>query len=121
MPSAGARILLIEDAKDFRAMLKELLELDGHEVQWAEDGPSGLAAACRPPYPEVVLIDIALPGLDGYEIARRIRAVRGDQVRLIAITGFDNPQRAAEAGFDAHFLKGNSTDQLRALIRGDGT
>jgi CheY-like chemotaxis protein len=100
------RILLIEDNEDAREALRALLELDGHEVEAAAEGQQGLEIAGTKAV-EVALIDIGLPGLDGYEVARRMRAL-GRPPILIALTGYGQPEdrrRAEEAGFDAHLVK----------------
>ena len=118
--AAGRRILLVEDHGDGRQMLADLLRLWGHEVEEAADGPAGLERL-RQVVPDVALIDIGLPGLDGYELARRARG-GGRRVRLIAVTGYGQPadrRRALEAGFDAHLVKPVNLEQLRRLL--DGT
>jgi two-component system CheB/CheR fusion protein len=100
------RILLIEDNEDAREALRALLELDGHEVEAAAEGQQGLEIAGTKAV-EVALIDIGLPGLDGYEVARRMRALARPPI-LIALTGYGQPEdrrRAEEAGFDAHLVK----------------
>jgi len=113
------RILLIEDNEDAREMLRAQLTLAGHEVHEAADGLSGIVLS-RHVAPDVVLVDIGLSGLDGYEVARRLRAdERGNAVRLIAITGYgqaEDRQRALEAGFDAHVIKPVSPECLAELI-----
>jgi signal transduction histidine kinase/CheY-like chemotaxis protein len=105
--AAGRHVLIVEDNRDGRESLAVLLDLLGHRVSVAGDGQSGLDAALAL-CPEIALIDIGLPGLDGYEVARRIRADLGDSVLLIAVTGFGQPEdlrRAIEAGFNSHLLK----------------
>src|SRR5262249_57006201 len=85
---------------------KQLLELAGHEVYEANDGPSGVERA-RAVSPSAVLVDIGLPGLDGYDVARRIRAARRDVI-LVALTGYGQAEdrlRSSDAGVDAHFTK----------------
>jgi PAS domain S-box-containing protein len=114
-PSA---VLLIEDNVDARQSLRTLLEHEGHRVVDAADGPSGLARA-EATRPDIVLIDIGLPGMDGYEVARRIRARRGAEPILVAITGYgraDDRQRSHEAGFDAHLTKPVSPDYLVEVL-----
>jgi PAS domain S-box-containing protein len=104
--SEPRRVLVVEDNGDAREMLKALVELGGHIVQAAEDGVRALEVA-QSWKPDVALVDIGLPGIDGYEVARRLGAC-ADRPRLIAITGYGQQadrQRAAEAGFDAHFVK----------------
>jgi len=104
------RVLIIEDNVDARESLHAVLALDGHEVHEAGDGAQGIEIAERV-RPDVVLVDIGLPGLDGYEIARRLRMKQeklGVQWRLIALTGYGQPEdvrRATEAGFDIHLVK----------------
>jgi signal transduction histidine kinase/ActR/RegA family two-component response regulator len=114
-------VLVIEDNADAREMLRMALELDGHRVETAEDGTSGVEAALRST-PDVVLVDIGLPGLDGYAVARRLRAALGHRVTLVALTGYgqtDDRRRTAEAGFDAHLVKPVDPDVLtRALATG---
>jgi signal transduction histidine kinase/DNA-binding NarL/FixJ family response regulator len=101
------RVLIVEDDRDARSMLRHLLELEGHKVSEAEDGAAAIELA-RTERPEVVLIDIGLPRFDGYELARRLRAVLKGRVTLIAQTGYGQRQdreRARDAGFDRHFTK----------------
>jgi signal transduction histidine kinase len=116
----GRRILVVEDNADARETLRLLLQLDGHQVQLAEDGWSGLEITRRW-HPEVALIDLGLPGLDGYEVARRMRAVpNGAGIRLIALTGYGQPQdrrRATEVGFDAYLVKPVDGDTLNRAIQ----
>jgi signal transduction histidine kinase len=111
------RVLVIEDHEDTAATLKDLLELQGHEV-WVEgDGLGGVEAALRF-RPEVVLCDIGLPGIDGYEVARRIRT-EGLHVVLVAVTGYSSPedvQRAREAGFQHHVPKPAALDEVSRLV-----
>ncbi|MGC4000879.1 MAG: PAS domain S-box protein [Anaeromyxobacter sp.] len=119
----GRSILVIEDNLDTAESLKDVLELAGHAVRTAPDGLSGLARAAEE-RPEVVLCDIGLPGIDGYEVARRLRADPAMQrVRLIALTGYAQPEdrrRAVEAGFDAHLAKPPDLALLQKLM-GNGT
>ncbi|HME93843.1 MAG TPA: response regulator [Methylomirabilota bacterium] len=104
--SARWRILLVEDNGDARQMLQMLLILAGHEVDSAANGVTGLEQAIRN-RPDVVVIDLGLPELDGYEVARRLRA-EGAAVGLVALTGYGQPgdrEKALAAGFDAHVVK----------------
>jgi CheY-like chemotaxis protein len=109
------RIVVIEDNEDIRESLRTLLTLWGHHVEIAADGASGLERVLRE-RPDVALVDIGLPGLSGYDVARAIRAQAcGDAIRLIAVTGYGQPadrERALAAGFDAHVLKPISPDAL---------
>jgi len=113
-----ADVLLIEDNDDARQSLRALLEHEGHRVAETADGTSGLNRD-ETMRPDIVLIDIGLPGLDGYEVARRIRARRGTNPILVAITGYgqiDDQRRSLAAGFDAHLTKPVSPDQLTGLL-----
>jgi signal transduction histidine kinase/CheY-like chemotaxis protein len=120
-PHAPRRILIIEDNGDAREMLRAQLEREGHEVQAAADGPAGVeaAAAARP---DVVLIDVGLPGFDGYEVARRIRATGwGKSMRLVALTGYgqaDDRRQALEAGCDLHVTKPVMPERLAEILAG---
>jgi signal transduction histidine kinase/DNA-binding response OmpR family regulator len=106
--SAMKRVLLVEDNPDGAETLSTLLRLAGHEVRVASDGPAAVAAAAE--YrPDVAVVDIGLPGMDGYEVARRLRADPATRrAVLVAATGYgrdDDRRRAAEAGFDHHMVK----------------
>ena len=96
-------------------------EMAGHRVAGAEDGPHGVDLALERT-PEVVLVDIGLPGLDGYEVARRIRDVLGRRVTLVALTGYgqvEDRRRTREAGFDVHLVKPVDPETLsRSLNEG---
>jgi PAS domain S-box-containing protein len=112
------RILIVEDDADNREMMHILLESSGHEVHDAADGTSGVEIATRL-QPDIVLIDIGLPGLDGYEVARRIRAVLKDRPRLIALSGYGQPEdkrRAFGAGFDDHLVKPADPTRLASIL-----
>jgi len=116
-PPAPRRVLLVEDHVDSRDMLRILMRLWGHEVEVAEDGREGLerALAWRP---DVAVVDINLPLLDGYEVARRVRAALGPAIRLIALTACGDRGRAFEAGFDAHLRKPADPNELGRRLRG---
>ena len=110
------RILVVEDNADNREMMRVLLESGGHEVHEAADGVSGVELAVQLE-PDVVLIDIGLPGIDGYQVARQIRAKLRDRSRLIALSGYGQQkdrERAFDAGFDDHLLK--PVDPARLLV-----
>jgi CheY-like chemotaxis protein len=116
---ARLRILVVEDNADSREMLRSALELSGHEVQDAHDGPSGLEAILRV-RPDVALIDIGLPEFDGYEVARKVRGSLGGAILLVALTGYGQPEdrrQAMEAGFDAHLVKPVEPSALLAVIQ----
>ncbi len=113
------RAVVCDDAPDLRELVAELLRLRGHEVTVVEDGPGAIEAICRE-RPDVALIDIGLPEMDGYEVARQIRKTLNEHTpRLIAMTGYGQASdrtAAFEAGFDAHIVKPASADKiLRAL------
>ena len=111
-------ILIIEDNRDGRDSLALLLGMLGHRIDTAEDGESGVQAALSLG-PEVALIDIGLPKLDGHAVATRLRAELGKRTRLIALTGHSQPedrQRALEAGFDAHLAKPVDLDELQRIL-----
>ena len=112
-------VLIIEDNDDTRQMLHEALVMSGHLVREARDGASGLALVAEA-QPDVALIDIGLPDVDGYEVARRLRATPGGRrVGLIALTGYgqaDDQRRAFEAGFDAHLTKPVAPERLKQVM-----
>jgi PAS domain S-box-containing protein len=122
-PKAGGplrRILLVDDNQDAAQALRLLLEADGHEVRVAADGASGLALA-KTYRPEVVLLDIGLPKMDGYEIARRIRADAAlRDTMLVAVTGYGQMHdraRASASGFHHHLVKPVEYSRLQTLLR----
>ncbi|HZH16172.1 MAG TPA: response regulator [Archangium sp.] len=111
-------ILLVEDNSDARQALQDLLETWGHRVEVAADGLRGLELAVQRT-PEVALVDIGLPGLDGYRVAEELRAKMGRGIRLVALTGVggaDDHTRAREAGFDLHLVKPVKPDDLNRLL-----
>jgi signal transduction histidine kinase len=116
---ASRTVLVVEDNDDARHMLVAALALDGHQVHAAPDGESGLQLAERSP-PDVALIDIRLPGIDGYEVARRLRAANERRrIALVALTGFgqtEDRRRAFDAGFDAHLVKPVNAERLKRVI-----
>ncbi|MGE5523592.1 MAG: response regulator [Rhodospirillaceae bacterium] len=117
--SERKRILIVEDNEDAQTVLTMLLELWGHEVDTAKDGPGGIALALRK-RPDIALIDLGLPGIDGFEVARRIRAAReGRDIVLVALTGYGSDadrDNALAAGFDMHVVKPIEPDELRELV-----
>jgi PAS domain S-box-containing protein len=129
LPKRGKRaprsraVLVVEDNADAGETLKDLLEIGGHRVWLAADGRAAVALA-RQHRPEVVICDIGLPDMSGYEVARVIREDPAlDACWLVALTGYAQPEdrdRAAEAGFDAHLAKPPSIDALDEAIDGKG-
>jgi two-component system CheB/CheR fusion protein len=117
--SQPRRVLIVEDSVDGADSLKEVLELWGHEVSVAHDGPAGIAAA-RALRPEIVLCDIGLPGMSGYAVASALRADAAlAGICLVALTGYASPddvRRATEAGFDHHLSKPPSFLALGELL-----
>lgn len=116
---AALRVLVVDDHHDSGDSLATLLRLIGHEVRVVYDGPAGLAVA-RAFQPEVALLDIGMPGMDGIELGRRLRREPGlERMLMIALTGFgrdEDRQRSNEAGFDAHLVKPADLASLNALI-----
>jgi DNA-binding response OmpR family regulator len=118
-PGSRPRILVVEDHDDSREMLRQLLELEGYDVEVAENGRLGVDAALARP-PMVALIDLGLPVLDGFEVARAIRERLGHSLWLVALTSRTAPadrRRSAEAGFDLHVAKPVALDRLRGILR----
>jgi two-component system CheB/CheR fusion protein len=117
--SAGRRVLIIEDNIDAADSLREVLEFGEHEIAVAYNGPEGIAKA-REFRPEVVLCDIGLPGMDGFEVARAFRADEGLKgTYLVALSGYALPedlQRAEEAGFDRHLAKPPSLEKIEEAL-----
>ncbi|HEU4620857.1 MAG TPA: response regulator [Burkholderiaceae bacterium] len=115
----SVRVLLVDDNRDAADSLAQILKFDGHTVEVAYDGAMALEAVARF-NPDVVLLDIGLPGLNGYEVARRIRASEGGRrIRLIAITGWGqatDERNAYDAGFDTHMVKPVDYDELAAHL-----
>jgi CheY-like chemotaxis protein len=113
------RVLIVEDNPDARESLQLLIELAGHEVETAEDGPGALDKF-RAVIPDVALVDIGLPGMDGYDVARAVRQDPATRdVRLIALTGYgqaDDKKKALAAGFDIHLAKPVDPQKLAELL-----
>ncbi len=117
--AASRRVLLVEDDPDGREMLTLLLELCGHRGEAAADGRQGVEKALAW-QPEVAVVDINLPLLDGYEVARRVKAALGGRVLLIALTAYGGPEdrdRASQAGFSYHLTKPVSPEEMLRLLR----
>jgi len=118
--SPGRRILVVEDNPDAGETLRDFLELSGHEVELASSGAAGVAAA-RQFHPEVVLCDIGLPGMDGFEVAARLpRDPETADAQLIAVTGYgreEDRKRSKAAGFDLHLTKPVDPIELRHVLQ----
>jgi signal transduction histidine kinase/CheY-like chemotaxis protein len=124
-PSAsGHRLLVVDDHVDAADSLALLLRLQGHEVRVAYDGPAALELA-QDHRPEMIFLDIGMPGMDGFEVARRVKQIPGmGCVRLAALTGWgqqEDRRRTAEAGFDHHLVKPAEPDALEKLLAGLGS
>jgi CheY-like chemotaxis protein len=115
----GVHVLVVNDYADNVESMAMLLRLYGHEVQTALGGPAALRAARANP-PEVVLLDISMLGMDGYEVARQLRRMFQGRVVLIALTalGFEeDKRRCEEAGFDRHLVKPADPEKVEQLLR----
>ena len=113
------RVLICDDNEDARQTMSLLVGMERHETRVCPDGPSCVRVA-REWRPHVGLIDIGMPGMDGYQVARQIRAVLGNEILLIAVTGFaaaEDVRAAKRAGFDMHFSKANDPVGLLDLVR----
>jgi CheY-like chemotaxis protein len=113
------RLLVVDDNRDAAESMSMLLQMWGHEVAFVYDGPSALETA-EQWRPEAVFLDIGLPGMDGYEVAERMRALpHAKGAVLIAITGYgqdDDRLRSQRAGIEHHLVKPVAPDALRSLI-----
>jgi PAS domain S-box-containing protein len=120
-PMAARRVLVVDDNSDAASALEALLRSLGHETRVAYDGLQALRLA-REFLPDVVLLDIGMPGLDGYEVARRLRALKSQsKVKIVAVTGWGQEadrQRSKEAGFDVHLVKPVDANDLARVLSG---
>jgi DNA-binding response OmpR family regulator len=120
MASTAQRILLVDDDPDSSEPLSLLLQSKGHETRVATDGAQAISVADEFK-PNCVLLDLGLPRMDGYEVARRLRdRPYGSDVVLVALTGWagrDIRSRAAEAGFDYHIVKPVNWDEVEKIVR----
>jgi len=117
-PALARRVLIVEDNPDNRLALRTLLELWGYVVEEAQDG-AGAIQLFLEHRPEIALVDIGLPGLNGYEVAQRMRSTPGGKPFLVALTGYgrtDDRRKALDAGFDAHLVKPVDPDELERLL-----
>jgi len=115
--SVPVRVLIVDDNADAAFALGKLMQILGHEVVLAHDGPEALAAATAAP-PDLILLDIGLPGMEGYEVAARLRAAGHTRATLVALTGYgreDDVRRSRDAGFDHHLVKPVDIAQLRKI------
>ena len=121
VPTASRRVLVVDDNPDAAESLALLLRVEGHEVRTAHDGPAALKAATEF-QPEVIFLDIGLPRVSGYEVARQLREQLGlKKVLLVAVTGYgqeEDRRRSREAGFDAHLTKPADPAALHELLAG---
>jgi PAS domain S-box-containing protein len=119
-PESALKVLVVEDNLDTLELVREWIETLGHNVQTASDGRTGLSAALAT-RPDVALVDVGLPEVDGYEFAKSLRAADpGKDVRLVAITGYGRPEdraRALDAGFDAYVVKPVDEAVLRRILQ----
>ena len=119
LPASGHRVLVVDDNRDAANTLAVLLRLQGHEVRVAHDGVSALEAASEL-RPTVALLDLGMPGMDGYEVARRIRQTAGLQKTVLAaLTGWgqrEDRRRTAQSGFDHHLVKPVDSQVLQNLL-----
>lgn len=120
MPAPSYRILIVDDNVAAARMLGLLLQqLGAHEVSYAHDGADAVEQAARQPF-DLVLLDIGLPKLDGYEVARQLRQSPAPQPRLlVALTGYgdaEDRRKSLEAGFDEHLVKPLALDALERLL-----
>jgi CheY-like chemotaxis protein/nitrogen-specific signal transduction histidine kinase len=119
---SSCRVLIAEDIPDAAEMMRLMVEYWGHDVRIAADGVQAVDIA-RSFNPQVVLLDIGMPRMDGYEAARHIRAALGSRVTLVALTGWgqeEDRRRARAAGFDHHLTKPADPNELEALIADAG-
>jgi signal transduction histidine kinase/CheY-like chemotaxis protein len=122
-PPQPLRVLVVDDNTDTADTLATLLELEGHQVRLAHDGPTALAAAAAF-RPDAVVLDLGLPGMDGFEVARRLRdRTGGNGLVLVAVSGYgqdEDRKRARLAGFDHHLVKPAEIGTLRSLLASSG-
>jgi DNA-binding response OmpR family regulator len=116
----GLRVLVVEDDRPTAETLALILRQDGHEVGVAADGPTALEEA-KARKPELIFVDIRLPGMDGYVVVKRIREQSsGRRPLLVALTGLtdqESRRRSQEAGIDLHLIKPVGADMLRGMLR----
>jgi PAS domain S-box-containing protein len=117
-PARRLRVLVVDDNRDAAESLAALVDMFGHEAEVAFDGPSAIAKARANP-PHVVLCDLGLPGMDGYAVAKELRAIHPGGIRLVAVSGYALPEdqaKAAEAGFALHVAKPPDPGQIERIL-----
>jgi CheY-like chemotaxis protein len=117
-PQKCSKVIVVDDNADSARGMARFLKLLGHDVRVAHDGPSALGAA-RAERPEVILLDIGLPGMDGYQVARALRDEGFAETIIIAVSGYGEEAaqaRSRVSGFDHHLVKPVDFDSLVALI-----
>ncbi len=123
-PGTHHRVLVVDDNADLADSLALLIRWWGHEVSVVYDGPAALAAA-RAQHPDVVLLDVGMPRMSGYQVARQLRQQwEPDRMRLVALTGYGRPEdrrRSREAGFDCHLTKPVDPEVLKRLLAAPAT
>jgi CheY-like chemotaxis protein len=117
MQPAPLSVLVVEDDRDTAKTTAMVLEMFGHRVRVAHDGPAAIDAV-RAEQPDAVVVDISMPGMDGYELAERLHSLVIKNPLLVALSGYAcDPERSKAAGFSFHFLKPVDPDILRDLLR----
>ena len=119
LPDKSLRILVVDDNEDAAVSLTMLLEQEGFQAEAAFDGEQALEQLAASA-PDVMLLDLGMPGMDGYEVAKRVRAsAAGQAIRLIALTGWGqaaDKARTRQAQFDGHLVKPVGLDELKAML-----
>ena len=114
-------VLIVEDNPNNRMIMRDMMEVQGHKTLEAVDGPAGLAMALEH-RPDLILMDVQLPGMDGYEVTRRLKAQGGTKgIPIIAVTSFamkGEEDRAREAGCDAYLSKPIDIHKLVETVKG---
>ena len=122
MAESGQRVLLVDDNPDSTEPLSLLLQAKGHQTRVALQGDEAISIADEF-QPNCVVLDLGLPGMDGYEVARRLRERHGPQLTLVALTGWAGKEvraKAAEAGFDYHLVKPVNWEELEHIVTAEG-
>ena len=118
-PCSRERVLIVDDNEDASATMARLLEMVGFRVRTVPDGVSALELV-RSFRPDTVLLDIGLPGMNGYDVCRALRALADlDSMTVIAVTGYgqaDDRRRTREAGFDFHLVKPVTVEEIRKIL-----